>query len=163
MLKDQYGNPIFQEADIIDILYTKDMEILKSIIAEKTEQTELIPNLKYHKSEEQTIEEYDLTNQENWYMPVDYKNLDIVAHVRSVCPPWDPNYTRAEQELELFQSRNMLNLLKWLKYFVSISRENNIVLGVGRGSSVASYVLYLLGVHKIDSIKYNLDYREFFR
>lgn len=163
MFKDQYGNPIFQEIDIIDILYTKDIEILNSIIAEKTEQTTLIPNLKYHKSEDKTIEEYDLAYQENWYMPDDYKNLDIISYVQSLCPPWDPNYTRVEQELELFKSKKMLNLLKWLKYFVAVSRGNNIVLGVGRGSSVASYVLYLLDVHKIDSIKYNLDYREFFR
>jgi DNA polymerase III alpha subunit len=42
-------------------------------------------------------------------------------------------------------------------------RDNNIVWGVGRGSSVASYVLYLLGIHKIDSIKYNLSPDEFFK
>jgi DNA polymerase III alpha subunit len=42
-------------------------------------------------------------------------------------------------------------------------RSNNIVWGVGRGSSVASYVLYLLGVHKVDSIKYGLDIREFLK
>ena len=35
--------------------------------------------------------------------------------------------------------------------------------GVGRGSSVASYILYLIGVHRIDSIKYNLDWKEFLR
>ena len=50
-----------------------------------------------------------------------------------------------------------------MMYFVELMRENDVVMGVGRGSSVDSYVLYLLGVHKIDSIKYNLDYREFFR
>jgi DNA polymerase III alpha subunit len=37
------------------------------------------------------------------------------------------------------------------------------VWGVGRGSSVASYVLFLIGVHRIDSMKYNLDYKEFLR
>jgi DNA polymerase III alpha subunit len=41
--------------------------------------------------------------------------------------------------------------------------QNNVVWGVGRGSSVASYVLYLLGVHKIDSLKYNLDIHEFLK
>jgi DNA polymerase III alpha subunit len=34
---------------------------------------------------------------------------------------------------------------------------------VGRGSSVASYVLYLLGVHRIDSMFYDLDPSEFLR
>ena len=42
-------------------------------------------------------------------------------------------------------------------------KENKIVWGVGRGSSVASYVLYLLGIHKIDSIQYRLDWKEFIR
>jgi len=54
-------------------------------------------------------------------------------------------------------------LLKWMKYFVDTCRTNRVVWGVGRGSSVASYVLYLIGVHRIDSMKYNLDWQEFLR
>jgi DNA polymerase III alpha subunit len=46
---------------------------------------------------------------------------------------------------------------------VETMRVNNIVWGVGRGSSVASYVLYLIGVHKIDSMYYDLDIEEFLR
>ena len=42
-------------------------------------------------------------------------------------------------------------------------QENNLIWGVGRGSSVASYVLYKLGVHRIDSIFYDLDPGEFLR
>jgi DNA polymerase III alpha subunit len=42
-------------------------------------------------------------------------------------------------------------------------RKHNIVWGVGRGSSVASYVLYLIGVHKINSMYYDLDIEEFLR
>ena len=57
----------------------------------------------------------------------------------------------------------MIDLLRWLKYFVDTMRSNNLTWGVGRGSSVASYVLYLLGVHKVDSIKYKLDLKEFLR
>ena len=57
----------------------------------------------------------------------------------------------------------MIDLLCYLKYLVDTMREHNIVWGVGRGSSVASYCLYLLGVHKIDSIKYELDIREFLK
>ena len=47
--------------------------------------------------------------------------------------------------------------------FLEHMKENNIIWGVGRGSSVASYVLFLLGVHKIDSLQYNLNWREFLR
>jgi DNA polymerase III alpha subunit len=42
-------------------------------------------------------------------------------------------------------------------------RDNNIVWGVGRGSSVSSYVLYLLGVHRVNSLYYDLDIHEFLR
>jgi DNA polymerase III alpha subunit len=57
----------------------------------------------------------------------------------------------------------MVDVLKAMKYLVDTLRANNVVWGVGRGSSVASYALYLIGVHKIDSIKYNLPIEEFFK
>ena len=70
---------------------------------------------------------------------------------------------RVMAELQEFQNRGMMPLLNFLLYMVDTMRENNIVWGVGRGSSVASYVLYLRGVNRINSMKYNLDYKEFFR
>ena len=108
-------------------------------------------------------EEFDNALQNDWLMPEEYKTLDIEKWIIDQCPPWDPESTRVKEELIAFKERNMLNLLRWIKYFVDTCRANNVVWGVGRGSSVASYVLYLIGVHKIDSIKYNLDWREFLR
>jgi DNA polymerase III alpha subunit len=66
-------------------------------------------------------------------------------------------------ELDEFKQRNLTDLLRFLVYFVDTVRTNNIVYGVGRGSSIASYVLYLLKVHRIDSFKYNLDIKEFLK
>jgi hypothetical protein len=63
----------------------------------------------------------------------------------------------------LYQDQNLFDLLRYLKYLVDVMQEHNIVYGVGRGSSCSSYVLYLLKVHRIDSIKYQLDVREFLR
>jgi DNA polymerase III alpha subunit len=87
--------------------------------------------------------------------------MDIEAFLVNECPK--ENYQRLVEELEEFRARNMLPLLKVLKYLVDTFRKNNIVWGVGRGSSVASYALFLIGIHKIDSIKYNLDWHEFLR
>ena len=70
---------------------------------------------------------------------------------------------RVSTELNLYIQHGMMDLLFYLKYLVDTMRENNIVWGVGRGSSVASYVLYLIGIHKIDSIKYDLDIKEFLK
>ena len=94
-------------------------------------------------------------------MPEEYKKLDIEELLVNLCPA--ENYQRLIEELEEFRKRDMLDLLRVLKYTVDTLKTNSIVWGVGRGSSVASYVLFLLGVHKINSIQYNLDWREFLR
>jgi DNA polymerase III alpha subunit len=57
----------------------------------------------------------------------------------------------------------MFDLLRYLKYFVDTMRKNSVLWGLGRGSSVASYVLYLLGVHRINSLYYDLDIKEFLK
>jgi DNA polymerase III alpha subunit len=54
-------------------------------------------------------------------------------------------------------------VIKTMKFIVDTLRENNVLWGVGRGSSVASYSLYLIGVHKIHSIKYKLPIEDFIR
>ncbi len=57
----------------------------------------------------------------------------------------------------------MYDVLYVMKYTVDTLRANNIIWGVGRGSSVASYVLHIIGVHKIDPIKYDIPIEEFFK
>ena len=94
-------------------------------------------------------------------MPDEYKNLDIEAFLIEHSPK--ENYNRVAEEIQLFRQHNMIDLLKYLKYLVDTMRNNNIVWGVGRGSSVASYCLYIIGVHRIDSVKYQLDIREFLK
>jgi DNA polymerase III alpha subunit len=95
-------------------------------------------------------------------MPDEYKDIDIAKWVLDQCTTQD-QLQRVGAELLEFQRRDMMPLLKWMKYFVDTCRTNKILWGVGRGSSVASYVLYLIGVHRIDSMKYNLDWQEFLR
>ena len=109
-----------------------------------------------------TVEEFDAIKQNSWLMPDEYKNLDIAEYILNQCNS-DARLQRCGQELLLFQERNLFDLLRYLKYLVDTLRDNNMIWGVGRGSSVASYVLYLLGVHRIDSIFYDLDAREFLR
>ena len=73
------------------------------------------------------------------------------------------NRQRAGDELMKFQDRDLFPMLNFMKYFVDTMRKKNVVWGVGRGSSVASYVLFLIGVHIIDSIYYDLDINEFLK
>jgi DNA polymerase III alpha subunit len=169
MRLDQFSNPVFNEQDIFEALYQGQTLSPAMIVESSTD----IQNMEetsgfkftapYPDNLEITQSEYDSACQSNWLMPDEYKTLDIETWIWTQTPPWDPQHTRVSEELQAYKARNMLDLLRWLKYFVDTCSKENIVWGLGRGSSVASYVLFLIGVHNIDSIKYNLDWQEFLR
>lgn len=170
---DSLGIPIYSADNIIEMLYTGQGDLLSRIQADPEDpeilkfnnsaaQTGVTP-INLHSTLNITQSKFDAICQSNWLMPDEYKKLDIEQWLFDRAPSCDPEATRIKEELEAFKQRNMIDLLKWLKYFVDTCRANNVVWGVGRGSSVASYVLYLIGVHKINSIKYNLDWQEFLR
>lgn len=166
MRLDQFSNPIFNDRDIFEALY-KGQTLSPEMFVESNEdvkQLEEVAELKFWtplNDYDISIKDYDSTLQSNWFMPDEYQQIDIEEFLVSQCP--QEHYQRLVDELDAYKARDMLNLLRWLKYFVDTCRAKNILWGVGRGSSVASYVLYLIGVHKIDSIKYNLDWQEFLR
>ena len=70
---------------------------------------------------------------------------------------------RTQDELMMFESRNLMPVLRYIKYLVDTMRNNNIVWGVGRGSSLASFVLFLIGINKVNPLLHNLDIHEFLR
>jgi DNA polymerase III alpha subunit len=121
-----------------------------------------VPELVEYAFTDMPVEEFDQFKQNIWHMPEEYKQLDIAEHILSLCDS-DVQLQRCGQELLLFQERNLFDLLRYLKYLVDTMRSHNMIWGVGRGSSVASYVLYLLGVHRIDSMYYDLEPTEFLR
>lgn len=96
-----------------------------------------------------------------WFIPDDYCP-DLTAMLYDMCET-EEQKERVNLELELFIKNEIYDVLHVMKYIVDTLRKNNVVWGVGRGSSVASYVLFLIGVHKIDSIKYKLPIEEFFK
>lgn len=98
---------------------------------------------------------------DHWLIPKEYSQMDIEQFLFENCPV--ENRSRLNTELDLFKKHNMISMLKTMKYIVDTLRKNNVLWGVGRGSSVASYVLFLIGVHKIDPIKYELPIEEFFK
>ena len=102
-------------------------------------------------------------------IPQHYKDIDVESYIKSLIPQVEDQtdklayLNRVEEELALYNTRNLYPVLQLMIYIVDTMRKHKIVWGVGRGSSVASYVLYLIGIHKIDSIKYELDIREFLK
>lgn len=90
------------------------------------------------------------------------ERLDVRAHVLALCRR-DDERARVMMEMDLYEERGLVPLLRGMIALVAHFRTNKIVWGVGRGSSVSSYVLYLIGVHQIDSLRYGLDVREFLK
>lgn len=168
MIKDKLGQIILEEDDLIDILMTDPEREIKHALVKDLDLSkveELIDNI--HKFVEYKPIDVDVTTfdsvmQSQWHMPEEYQNLDVAQWILDQCKE-DHELQRVGEELLLYQERDLFDLLKYLKYLVDTMRDNNVVWGVGRGSSVASYVLYLIGVHRINSMYYNLDVSEFLR
>ena len=165
MRQDQYGQVILSEMDICDA-YMRDIAIKSCLSDSQINYHDLDlespPKITKYTERTESIEEFDKKNQDIWLMPDEYRNLDIALWVLNRCET-DVERQRVGEELLLYLERDLFPLLQYLKYLVDTMRQHNIVWGVGRGSSVSSYVLYLIGVHKIDSIYYGLDINEFLR
>ena len=170
---DDYGQVTISEDEAFDALYSNKISTLDnvhlnsmSVIEQYNHARNLnadrIPELLPVKDLSISREAFDAENQKNWFMPPEYKDLNIIEFLLDKCQN-EEQYQRVIKELDLFVQYDMVELLIYCKYLVDTIQENNIVCGVGRGSSVASYVLYLIGVHKIDSLKYDLDINEFLK
>jgi len=169
MLKDKYGQIIYSEKDLVELyLANPDLVFSRPILSDSNIpfdqdlNIDTIPKIVKYISSDMPVEAFDMMKQNNWHMPDEYKNLDIAKYVLDQCQH-EEEMQRAGQELLLYQERDMFVLLKYLKYLVDTMRNNNIVWGVGRGSSVSSFVLFLIGVHKINSLYYGLEIDEFLK
>lgn len=115
------------------------------------------------------LSEVDYDRTAIFNIPRHYREIDVEEYIVKLIPQAEDQsdnlsiLKRVEEELALYKARNLYPVLQLLIYIIDTMRKYDYVWGVGRGSSVASYVLYLIGVHKIDSIKYNLDIKEFLK
>jgi DNA polymerase III alpha subunit len=172
MKTDHLGQMIFSEDDCVNMLMRDHSMPINGMLVDATvnlETAALILDhapmfIQYNELAVQavTVQDFDHENQSRWLMPDKYKNLDIAEYILSLCDS-EAALQRVGEELLLYQSRDLFDLLKYLKFLVDLMQENNLIWGVGRGSSVASYVLYLLKIHRVDSLHYNLDIAEFLR
>jgi DNA polymerase III alpha subunit len=168
MKLDSYGRQILTEDDLCNIYLQDPDHIIQNAIVENNisfdDMLEInnIPKLQLYQVLNDTLEKFDNDCQNNWFMPIDYQTMDIAKYVLDLCVE-EYELQRAGEELIKFQERGMFPLLCYCKYLVDTMRKHNIVWGVGRGSSVSSYVLYLLGIHRINSLHYGLSIDEFLK
>jgi hypothetical protein len=173
MQTNQYGEIVLDEQDLCDlVMQGRSVAELKRVTVDPAVDLEKLIHVledpaslvtwTFPTDSAVSVPDWDLVRQQHWHMPEQYRDMDIAAHVLSLCRS-EAELQRCGQELMLYQERGLFDLLRYLTYLVDVMRENQVIWGVGRGSSVASYVLYLLGVHRINSMFYHLDVAEFLR
>jgi DNA polymerase III alpha subunit len=171
MIKNKVNEMIFSEDDVCDfVMQGHNIVDLKNMIVDQSVNLEKVSMFLDHVpeflspsyAEGQTIEQFHLSCQQRWHMPDEYQQLDIAKHVLELCKS-ETELQRCGHELMLYQERGLFDLLRYLKFLVDTMTANHVIWGVGRGSSVASYVLYKLNLHRIDSLYYNLSPEEFLR
>lgn len=170
MKTNEYGEIELTELEAFNALYSGKIVSLDNMYIDFVEQfnkarqtnADRITDLKSLPVHTETMDQFDKNNQNLWFMPKTAVQENLVEMLYGMCTTSEQT-ERVSTELELFIQHNMMDVLFYCKYLVDTMKENNIVWGVGRGSSVASYVLYLIGIHRVDSIKYNLDINEFLK
>jgi DNA polymerase III alpha subunit len=173
MIQSKFSELVFSENDMCDLLMQgRSIDLLTNVVVDNSinleelvKQAERPASLltwTFPYNQDLSTPEFHLSQQMSWHMPDEYKQTDIAAHVLGLCNS-EAELQRVGEELLLYQERDLFNLLRYLRYLVDVMTQNNVIWGVGRGSSVASHVLYKLGVHRIDSMFYNLDINEFLR
>lgn len=165
----EHGDVIFSEEDAIDLLYTDpDFNISKLYFNDIEKYSASLKELGMDLPVLNTVptrqkpELFDKENCKQWYMPEKYYQINVLQWLLDKCQN-DEEKMRVQMEYDLFEKKNFIRVLQFLIYFIDTLRANNIVWGVGRGSSVASFCLFLIGVHKINPLLYNLDITEFLR
>lgn len=171
MKTDELGIPRFSNRDLIDMIYSGHIDKCHVVLCEPSNDIDRfnelmseqnLPTLSKYIPLDVDQKTFDGACQSEWFMPEEYKTFPIYDYCLNRCTTVEEQ-KRVMEEFEAFEKHEMLDLLKYMKYLVDFMQEHRIVWGVGRGSSVASFVLYLIGVHRINSIQYGLDWREFLR
>ena len=164
-----HGDVIFSEEDVIELLYADpDVDISKLYFNDIEKYSQSLRELGIDLPVINTLpkrpkpEIFDKENCDNWHMPEKYYQINVLQWLLDKCQN-DEEKMRVQMEYDLFEKKSFVKVLQFLIYFVDTLRANNVVWGVGRGSSVASFCLFLIGVHKINPMLYNLDITEFLR
>ena len=168
--RNDFGDCVYTESDVLELIYSDPDFDISRLQIESPEQylsalKELgidLPVLTVPVKRTESLKEFDQQNISDWHKPQEYHELDMLKYLLDRCGS-DQERARVEEEYQLFEQKGFTKVLQFLVYFIDTLRQHNIVWGVGRGSSVSSFCLFLIGVHKINPLLYNLDHREFLR
>jgi DNA polymerase III alpha subunit len=161
------------EPDVIADMVLKGMKLKRGIyVSEVTDEIEQFNQISDYQLEEKTE---NRPFQFDWNIPEKYQTMNLRKFLLKKLEAEverndalteedvDTRLERIDEELELYYTSNLNLLLRTTVFIIDTFREKNIVWGVGRGSACSSYILYLIGIHDIDSVHYDLDIRDFLR
>lgn len=163
---DREGNVVYFNEALLEMIYNDD--IPESLLySEQDCDIKAFNKLSYENFDDvyfklpdrlKSIEE----RKNNWFYPSEYDDINLNDYFLNLCNT-NIEKNRVLEELKLYKEKNMEKFLRFCIYLSDKIRENDWVIGVGRGSSCSSYCLYLIKIHLIDSLKYNLNIREFLK
>lgn len=96
-----------------------------------------------------------------WGIPQEFLDIDLIDYFSKFITP--ENELRIIAELEMVLKLDIQEEFKTIIYVVHKLKEDKVLWGVGRGSSCSSYLLFLIGIHCVDCIKYDIPMTEFFK
>ena len=100
----------------------------------------------------------------NFKIPQIYSNSneEIQNIVYEFCAHLGPEYLdRAKHELDTIIELNFANYFLLVSEVCKWAKENNVLIGPGRGSAVGSLVAWALGITEIDPVRHNLIFERF--
>jgi DNA polymerase III alpha subunit len=166
-----YGQAILSSSDLKELLLQgKNIGHLNIIRDEETDLYELYQDTLLRNKisfldapdESLSFDEFHEQKSNEWVFPEKYQQLDVLKWLLDKCKT-DAEVNRVNEEYTLYEERNLIMLLRLFVYLVDYMRENKFLWGVGRGSSVSSYILYLIGIHRVDSLKYGFDIKDYLK
>lgn len=163
---DESGNVVYFIDSLIELLYNG--EIPSEILYPKENQDVLLFNkLSYENFDDiyYSIPDNVKSTEErkkDWFYPSKYDEIDLYEYFLNLCTR-EEERERVINEIQLYQSKGFEKFLRFCIFLSDKIKENNWVIGCGRGSSCCSYALFLIRLHLVDSLKYNLDINDFLK
>jgi DNA polymerase III alpha subunit len=112
--------------------------------------------------EKLSFDDFHLQKADEWIFPEEYQQIDVYKFLIDKCKT-QVEIDRVDEEYHLYKERDLVMLLRLFIFLVDYMRKNKFLWGVGRGSSVSSYILYLIGVHRVNSLKYGFDIKDYLK
>ena len=113
-------------------------------------------------AEDLTFDDFHLQKADEWIFPLEYQQIDVLTFLLDKCKT-QQEIDRVNEEYLLYLERDLVMLLRLFIFLVDYMRKNKYIWGVGRGSSVSSFCLYLIGIHRVDSLRYGFSISDYLK